>query len=250
MSILKNIGGKMTKIITDKFGIQIKVGDFVYIDPLTGMQYGTSAGTIQQIKKIGTRRIYFDSGHKNLRTAEFHNVTAYTLIDVKRKFQDHGTFYYPEFKRTATNDQMFQSRISKYKKLADQEIANAFIKTETYRYENQLHHYQLKNHGHGFGVIWNESKGYEFYRKFSKSSIKIEYFIWGVIDGEHKSFYVPVGGLEKFMDDQKLSVFTKNQIRNLQHCQGLELEKGFTIERRYTFGNGETSKKFKINLEA
>jgi hypothetical protein len=93
-------------------------------------------------------------------------------------------------------------------------------------------------------------KGKARVMKISEPSIKVEYFVWGLVDGEHKSFYVPVGGLEKFMDDQKLSVFTKNQIRNLQHCQGLELEKGFTIERRYTFGNGETSKKFKINLEA
>ena len=46
---------------TDKYGIEIKVGDFVYIDSYTGMEYGTSAGTIQQIKKIGSRRISFDA---------------------------------------------------------------------------------------------------------------------------------------------------------------------------------------------
>ena len=46
---------------TDKYGIEIKVGDFVYIDDYTGMEYGTSAGTIQQIKKIGTKRISFDA---------------------------------------------------------------------------------------------------------------------------------------------------------------------------------------------
>jgi len=85
--------------------------------------------------------------------------------------------------------------------------------------------------------------------------IKIEYFVWGLVDGEHKSFYVPADNLEKFMSDQKLSTSTKLQIRALKHCQGLELDKGFTIERRYTFGNGETSKKFKVqkfrtNLEA
>jgi hypothetical protein len=86
--------------------------------------------------------------------------------------------------------------------------------------------------------------------KKQESSIKIEYFVFGLVDGEHKSFYVPEDNLEKFMDKQNLSNFTKLQIRNLKYCQGLELEKGFTIERRYTFGNGQTSKKFKINLEA
>ena len=44
------------------------------------------------------------------------------------------------------------------------------------------------------------------------------------------------------MDKQNLSNFTKLQIRNLKYCQGLELEKGFTIERRYTFGNGQQFK--------
>lgn len=80
--------------------------------------------------------------------------------------------------------------------------------------------------------------------------IKIEYFVWGLVDGEHKSFYVAQDDLDKFMDQQKLTKLTRSKIRNLKHCQGLELEKGFTIERRYTFGNGKTSKKFKVNLEA
>ena len=98
-------------------------------------------------------------------------------------------------------------------------------------------------------------KGTARVMKISEPSIKVEYFVWGLVDGEHKSFYVPADNLEKFMSDQKLSTSTKLQIRALKHCQGLELDKGFTIERRYTFGNGETSKKFKVqkfrtNLEA
>ena len=93
-------------------------------------------------------------------------------------------------------------------------------------------------------------KGTARVMKISKPSIEVEYFVWGLVDGEHKSFYVPADDLEKFMTKQKLSKFTKLQIRNLKYCQGLELEKGFTIERRYTFGNGKTSKKFKVNLEA
>jgi co-chaperonin GroES (HSP10) len=36
---------------TDKYGIEIKVGDYVLLDSYTGMEYGTSAGKIVQIKK-------------------------------------------------------------------------------------------------------------------------------------------------------------------------------------------------------
>ena len=82
MKKTNNLRGKMK---TDKYGIEIKVGDFVYIDDYTGMEYGTSAGTIQQIKKIGTRRIHFDAGYTNLRTAEFHNVTSYVVVNVEKK---------------------------------------------------------------------------------------------------------------------------------------------------------------------
>jgi len=78
----------------------------------------------------------------------------------------------------------------------------------------------------------------------------VEYFVWGLVNGEHKSFYVSKDNLEKFMDSQKLSGLTRSKIHNLKHCQGLELTKGFTIERRYTFGNGQTSKKFKVNIKA
>ena len=61
---------------TDKYGIEIKVGDFVFLDSYTGMEYGTSAGTIQQIKKIGSKRISFDVGYKNLRSAQFYFITV------------------------------------------------------------------------------------------------------------------------------------------------------------------------------
>ena len=143
---------------TDKYGIEIKVGDFVYIDDYTGMEYGTSAGTIQQIKKIGTKRISFDAGFTNLRSAQFEFITKYTLIDTQKKTETYGTFYFPEFKRTATNDEMYKSVVSKLKKGSDKELSDALIKNETHRYENQLANYQVKNHGHGFSVIWNEKK--------------------------------------------------------------------------------------------
>tara|TARA_A100001388_G_scaffold263665_1_gene234256 strand:- start:859 stop:1323 length:465 start_codon:yes stop_codon:yes gene_type:complete len=152
---------------TDKYGIQIKVGDFVYIDDYTGMEYGTSAGTIQQIKKIGTKRISFDAGFKNLRSAQFEFITKYTLIDTQKKTETYGTFYFPEFKRTATNDEMYKSVVSKLKKGSDKKLSDALIKNETHRYENQLANYQVKNHGHGFSVIWNEKKYSEILKERS-----------------------------------------------------------------------------------
>ena len=155
MKKTNNLRGKMK---TDKYGIEIKVGDFVYIDDYTGMEYGTSAGTIQQIKKIGTKRISFDAGFTNLRSAQFEFITKYTLIDTQKKTETYGTFYFPEFKRTATNDEMYKSVVSKLKKGADKELSDALIKNETHRYENKLVNYQVKNHGHGFSVIWNEKK--------------------------------------------------------------------------------------------
>ena len=146
---------------TDKYGIEIKVGDFVYIDSYTGMEFGTSAGTIQQIKKIGTKRIHFDSGHTNLRKAQFEYITKYTLISMEKKIEHYGTFYHPLFVRTATNDEMYNSIVSKLKKGADEKLSNALIKNETHRYENKLGNYKLRNSGHGFSVVWTLEKGSE-----------------------------------------------------------------------------------------
>ena len=143
---------------TDKYGIEIKVGDFVYIDSYTGMEFGTSAGTIQQIKKIGTKRIHFDSGHTNLRKAQFEYITKYNLIHTEKKIERYGTFYFPLFVRSASNDQMYKSVVSKLKKGSDKLLSEALIKNETHRYENLLGQYKLRNSGHGFSVIWSEEK--------------------------------------------------------------------------------------------
>ena len=147
---------------TDKYGITIKVGDFVKLDNYDGMEYGTSAGTIQQIKKIGTKRISFDAGYKNLRSAQFEFITKYNLIGVEKKVEHYGTFYFPSFVRTATNDEVYKSVVSKLKKGSDKKLSEALIKNETYRYENRLVNYQMKNHGNSFGVIWNEVKASKF----------------------------------------------------------------------------------------
>ena len=150
------------KMKTDKYGIEIKVGDFVFLDSYTGMEYGTSAGTIQQIKKIGSKRISFDAGYKNLRSAQFYFITAYTLVGMEKKVSEDGTFYYPKFVRTATNNQMYNSIVSELKKGSDDKLTEALIKNETYKYENQLGNYKLRNSAYGFNLIWHEVKGSQF----------------------------------------------------------------------------------------
>ncbi len=71
--------------------------------------------------------------------------------------------------------------------------------------------------------------------KQDNKKLKLNYFVWGTIDGETKSFYLEPNQLDGFMKKQKLSKSTIAQIYSLKHCQGLELVKGFTIERRYSF---------------
>ena len=141
---------------TDKYGIEIKVGDYVLLDSYTGMEYGTSAGKIVQIKKIGSRRISFDAGYKNLRSAQFEFITAYNLIGYKKVISKYHnrTDYYPMFVRTATNDQLYHAVVKGLKSNVNEtnkDISEALIKNETYRYENRDGHFQSKNSGCAFG---------------------------------------------------------------------------------------------------
>ena len=71
--------------------------------------------------------------------------------------------------------------------------------------------------------------------KQDNRKLKLNYFVWGTIDGKTKSFYLEPNQLDGFMKNQNLSKSTIAQVYALRHCQGLELEKGFTIERRYAF---------------
>ena len=138
---------------TDKYGIEIKVGDYVLLDSYTGMEYGTSAGKIVQIKKIGSRRISFDAGYKNLRTAQFEFITAYNLIGLKKVWYSDYSHYLPLFSRTATNDQLYQAVVKGLKSNVNEtnkDISEALIKNETYRYENRDGHYKSKNSGCAF----------------------------------------------------------------------------------------------------
>ena len=91
-----------------------------------------------------------------LRKAQFEYLTKYSLISVSKQTSRYGSFYYPLFVRTATNEQMYNAIISGLKKGTDKEISNALIKNETYKYENLLSNYRLRNSGHGFSEIWTE----------------------------------------------------------------------------------------------
>ena len=138
---------------TDKYNIELKVGDYVLLDSYTGMEYGTSAGTIVQIKKIGSKRISFDAAFTNLRTARFIHCTAYNLIGYKKIINKFRTDYYPMFVRTATNEQRYKAVVKCLKSNVNEinkDVSDALIKNETYRYENRDGHYQSKNSGCAF----------------------------------------------------------------------------------------------------
>jgi len=138
---------------TDKYNIELKVGDYVLLDSYTGMEYGTSAGTIVQIKKIGSRRISFDAAFTNLRNAQFIHCTAYNLIGYKKVINKFRTDYYPMFVRTATNEQRYKAVVKCLKSNVNEinkDVSDALIKNETYRYENRDGHYQSKNSGCAF----------------------------------------------------------------------------------------------------
>ena len=68
-----------------------------------------------------------------------------------------------------------------------------------------------------------------------EKKLKLNYFIWGQVDGKSKSFYLKPNQLDGFMRKQNLSKSTIAQVYALQYCQGLSLAKGFTIERRLAF---------------
>ena len=135
---------------TDKYNIELKVGDYVLLDSYTGMEYGTSASTIVQIKKIGSRRISFDAGFTNLRNAQFIHCTAYNLIGYKKIINKHSglTHYHPLFVRIATNEQRYKAVVEGLKSNVNEinkDISDALIRNETCAYEQKVHHYKLRN---------------------------------------------------------------------------------------------------------
>jgi len=139
---------------TDKYGIELKVGDYVLLDSYTGMEYGTSAGTIVQIKKIGSRRISFDAAFTNLRNAQFIHCTAYNLVGYRKVINNYSglTHYDPMFVRTATNEQRYKAVVDGLSNGTDKEISDALIKRETHAYEQKVHHYKLRNSACAFST--------------------------------------------------------------------------------------------------
>ena len=60
----------------------------------------------------------------------------------------------------------------------------------------------------------------------------VQYFVWGKINGDHKSFYLTPSELQKFMNEQNLNKSQQKQVNELWGMRGIEFDKGFTIERK------------------
>jgi hypothetical protein len=65
-----------------------------------------------------------------------------------------------------------------------------------------------------------------------EDNYSVNYFVWGRINGDHKSFYLTPSELENFMIEQKLNKFQKKQVYELWGARGIEFDKGFAIERK------------------
>ena len=60
----------------------------------------------------------------------------------------------------------------------------------------------------------------------------VQYFVWGKINEDHKSFYLTPSELQNFMNKQNLNKSQQKQVNELWGMRGIEFEKGFTIERK------------------
>ena len=65
-----------------------------------------------------------------------------------------------------------------------------------------------------------------------EENYSVNYFVWGRINGDHKSFYLTPSQLENFMNEQKLNKSQKKQVQELWGARGIEFDKGFAIERK------------------
>lgn len=70
-----------------------------------------------------------------------------------------------------------------------------------------------------------------------EENYSIQYFVWGKINGDYKSFYLTPEELQNFMDEQKLNKSQQKQVNELWAMRGIEFEKGFTIERKLKLGD-------------
>tara|TARA_R100001230_G_C5593757_1_gene109311 strand:+ start:82 stop:669 length:588 start_codon:yes stop_codon:yes gene_type:complete len=82
-----------------------------------------------------------------------------------------------------------------------------------------------------------------------EENYNVNYFVWGVVNGDHKSFYATPKELEIFMDEQNFSNSQKKQVSELWGMRGIEFEKGFTIERKLQLKEQDT-KNFEGSLVA
>ena len=133
-------------MIKDKYGIQIKVGDFVLLDTMQGAEYPSmNSGQMVQIKKLGSKRIYYDRGMTNLYQANFEHITAYKAVGLtKNKFK----FLY--LVRKATNRQILRYEFKKYRykgmdNRTDPELRKALLKNELWLYKNKNSKYAMEN---------------------------------------------------------------------------------------------------------
>ena len=60
----------------------------------------------------------------------------------------------------------------------------------------------------------------------------VQYFVWGKINEDYKSFYLTPSELQNFMNEQNLNKSQQKQVNELWGMRGIEFDKGFTIERR------------------
>ena len=125
----------------DKYGVEIKVGDFVLLDTMQGREYpNMCSGQMVQIKKLGKKRIYFDRGMTNLYQANFNHITSYKCVGQKivdgckkllmvRKANNKQVLKY-EFANTGSGDP---------------ELRRMLLKNIVYNYKNKHSHYSMEN---------------------------------------------------------------------------------------------------------
>ena len=130
----------------DKYGVKIKVGDFVLLDTMQGAEYpNMNSGQMVQIKKIGSKRIYYDRGMTNLYQANFEHITAHKAVGIKKV-----KYEYLLMVRKATNRQVLRYE---FKKLpcdgingrTDKELRRSLLKNELWAYKNKDAKYAMEN---------------------------------------------------------------------------------------------------------
>ena len=128
-------------MIKDKYGVQIKVGDFVLLDQMEGREYpNMNSGQMVQIKKIGSKRIYYDRGMKNLYKANFEHITAYKPVGLTKNKYDNLLMV-----QKANNRQILRYEFKRVGKGTDKELRKALLKNELWGYKNKDAKYAMEN---------------------------------------------------------------------------------------------------------